>query len=341
MDKRRLIISLFLIVSVIVIYACVSVYNLVYKPVTDHEQYLFIPTGSKLADVENMLVSNGILRDKSKFDYLAKWKKYNRHVHAGKYKIVKGMSLNRVINLLRAGMQTPVVFVLDNIRTKHELIKEVSSQLEADTASLHMLLNDPVYLARYGLNKDNALALFIPDKYQLYWNTSASQFIGRMYKVNRAFWNNARLQKAKSMNMTTADLVILASVVQMESTKADEMPVIAGVYYNRLKKGIPLQADPTVIYALGDFNIKRLFNAQLNIDSPYNTYKYKGLPPGPICLPNALTIDKVLNYDHNDYLFFCARGDLSGYHNFAKTSAEHAQNAMKYRNALDQLDIKF
>jgi UPF0755 protein len=339
MTRKRIIFYALLIIGAIGFYFFIQFNKIIYFPIVKHDQFIYIPTGSKMQDIENILMNSGIIIDKSIFEKFAKWKRYDKHLHSGKFKLKKGMSMNKVINTLRKGDQEPVRFVLHNIRTKKELIKDVCSFMEADSSELKKLLNDNEFLMKYKVTRDNVLVMFIPDYYQFFWNTSAKQFFDRMSKIYNNFWNNARLEKAIKMNMSIAQISILASIVQLETTKADEMPVIAGVYINRLMKGIPLQADPTVIYSSGDFNIHRLLNGKLKIDSPYNTYKYKGLPPGPICLPNALTIDKVLNYDHNNYLFFCAKEDMSGYHNFSRTTEEHAVNAMNYRNALNKLSI--
>jgi UPF0755 protein len=338
MNKRKVIITLGSVITVIAVYLCVYIYRIVFYPIVMKDITVTIHSGSKLSDVEDVLFNQGVIKNRSRFNIVARWKKYDKHIHGGKYKIEQGMSINNIINLLRAGIQTPIEFVLDNVRSRKQLLSEIASQIEADTASLNNLLNNPVFLSKYNLNKDNVFTLFLPDRYELYWNTTAAQFIDKMYKVSKSFWNPVRMEKAKKINMNPREVVILASIVQLESTKPDEMPIIAGVYINRLKKGMPLQADPTVMFAVGNFKTHRVYNSQLKFDSPYNTYKYAGLPPGPICLPNARTIDKVLNYKKSDYIFFCAKDDLSGYHNFARTSEEHSLNAAKYRKAMDELD---
>ena len=230
--------------------------------------------------------------------------------------------------------------VFNNIRTKEQFAGRISNQIETDSLSIINLLNNNSFLEKYELNSQNVMVMFIPNTYELYWNTSAEKLFERMNHEYKKFWNEERTDKAAAVGLTTVEISILASIVQSETNKKDEMARIAGTYINRLNKGMLLQADPTVVYALGDFTIKRLLSKHLEIDSPYNTYKYTGLPPGPITIPDATTIDKVLNYEKHDYLFFCAREDLSGYHAFAKTLAEHSANAKKYQKALDKMNIR-
>ena len=202
------------------------------------------------------------------------------------------------------------------------------------------LLNDSIYISKFGFTPENISIIFIPNTYHIYWDISSKQFLERMYSEYNRFWNDERKSLSDSLGMTIPEVVTLASIVEKETSKNDEKPIIAGVYINRLKKKWYLQADPTLIFAHDDYNIKRVLNKHKVIDSPYNTYTNKGLPPGPICLPSISSIDAVLHYDKNTYLYFCAKDDLSGYHSFAKTYVQHNQNARKYRKALDNLNIK-
>jgi UPF0755 protein len=201
------------------------------------------------------------------------------------------------------------------------------------------LINDSEYLKQFGFTPDNVISMFIPNTYEVYWDITAEKFMERMYKEYKAFWTEKRKARIAEMRLTELQAITLASIVEKESNKNDEKPDIAGVYLNRLRDGWLLQADPTLVYALGDFSIKRVLNVYKTIDSPYNTYKYFGLPPGPICLPSISSIDAVLNYRQHKYMYFCAREDFSGYHNFAVTMNEHLLNAAKYQNALDQKGI--
>jgi UPF0755 protein len=244
-----------------------------------------------------------------------------------------------LVNLLRSGEQEPVKLVFNEARTKQDFLEVVNNQIEADKDELQSLMSDDDFLKEYGLNSKNVLTLFIPNTYEFYWNTSAHLFIDRMAKENEKFWTKNRIQKAQKLGLTKAEVSILASIVQQESRVVDEQPVIAGVYLNRIKKGMHLQADPTVIFAIGDFTIKRVLNVHLDFDSPYNTYKYAGLPPGPICLPYSTTIDAVLNRKPHNYIYFCAKEDFSGRHNFAANIAEHDRNAAKFRRALNARKI--
>ena len=236
-------------------------------------------------------------------------------------------------------MQIPVKVTFNHLRTKEQLAGKISTQIEADSIAIINQLSDTTFLIETGLNNDNVSCLFIPNTYEFYWNTSATEFLNKMQKEYDKFWNNERLKKAATIGLTKFEVSALASIVEMESYKKEERPIIARLYLNRLKKGMKLQSDPTIIFAVGDFTIRRVLTKDLKIDSPYNTYLHKGLPPGPICLPSINAIDAVLNASKNDYLFMCAREDFSGYHNFAKTSKEHSKNARKYRRALNKRKI--
>jgi UPF0755 protein len=216
-----------------------------------------------------------------------------------------------------------------------ELAERVSHQIEADSASLVSLLNDSAYLARAGLNMENALTLFIPNTYEFYWNTTAQQFMDRMKRENESFWTADRMMKASDAGLSKEEVIILASIVEKETNKNDEKARIAGVYKNRLDAGWRLQADPTLVYASGDFGLTRVLNIHKRIESPYNTYIHTGLPPGPICIPSIASIEAVLNYENHKFLFFCAKDDLSGYHVFAETVTQHNRNANNYRKAIE------
>ncbi|MDP4267709.1 MAG: endolytic transglycosylase MltG [Bacteroidota bacterium] len=302
--------------------------------------YLYIHTGSNFNNLLDSINSKKILKETVSFKLFAKFKRYDKHIKPGRYLLKKGMSNNQIVNLLRSGKQDPVKVVLHNIRLKEELASKVAKYLEADSVKILDMLNNKDYLSKYNLNPDNVLSMIIPNTYIMNWNTSAEKFLDRMTKEYKMFWTKDRIKKADALNLTPVEVSILASIVQSESLKEDEMTTIAGVYINRLRKGILLQADPTVVYAIGDFSINRVLKKQLSVDSPYNTYKYKGLPPGPITLPYPTTIDKVLDYKGHEYLYFCAKEDFSGHHNFAKTEAEHNKNAKKFQHALDARNIK-
>jgi UPF0755 protein len=338
--KRAKIIIILLVVVLFV--AIASAYILLYAPNTSisKKSYLYIKTGSTYSDVINQLEKKKLLNSVATFKIVASRMNYKNRVKPGKYLLKPGLGNYKLVQLLRSGKQDPVHLVFNNIRTKQDFAGRIAEQLEADSVTILNHLNDKDFMSQFGLNSENALTLFIPNTYQLWWNTNPDDFFKRMSTERDKFWNVDRIGKAKAINLTHEQVVILASIVEKESNKNDEKPVVAGVYLNRLKKGMLLQADPTLIFAWNDFTIRRVLNVHKTIDSPYNTYKYKGLPPGPIYLPDIKSIDAVLNYQHHDYIYFCAKEDLSGYHNFARTPQEHALNAARYRKALDVLNIK-
>ena len=318
-------------------------YSYVYKPNVDLGEkdfdYLYIPTGSDFESVKKELYSKGWIRNHTSFEWVAARKKYSGKVKAGRYKVVDGMSNNELINMLRSGKQEPVKFQIKNVRFKEEIVSVAARTLEADSAGITDLLNDREQMKKYGLTPENALALFLPNTYEINWNTSPAQFIERMGKEFNAFWEGKRKNRAKEIGLTIPEVVTLASILDQESGKADEKPRIAGVYVNRLRKGMLLQADPTVKYALRDFGIRRLLNKHLTVDSPYNTYMYKGLPPGPIYLPLISSLDAVLQFEEHEYLYFCAKPDFSGYHNFSKSFEQHQEFAHLYQKELDRRKI--
>ncbi len=298
--------------------------------------YICIPTGSVYADVVKMLADSSFIVDKESFDWVAKQKNYPQLVKAGRFKIKNGMSNNQIVNLLRSGAQEPVKITINKMRSVRKLADYVGSKLEVDADELYKLLTDNDYLSKFGKTRQTAFSLFITDTYHFNWNTSAEQFVERMYAENVKFWDDKRRSKASALKLTPVDVYTLASIVEEETVKNDEKPDVAGVYLNRIRVGMPLQADPTVKFAVGDFEIKRILNKHLQVESPYNTYKHKGLPPGPICIPSKSSIDAVLNYNKHKYLYFCAKDDFSGYHAFARTLVEHNANAEKYRKALNR-----
>lgn len=246
------------------------------------------------------------------------------------------MSNLQLVTLLRSGMQEPVLVRFQNVKNLQDFAGKIAHQLEADSARLMSLLNDPNYLRQYNITPQTSYILFLPNTYEFYWNTSAEQFMDRMNREKNRFWNGDRVAQADSIGLNIAKVVILASIVEKETAKDSEKPTIAGVYMNRLNKGWPLQADPTVLFAWDDRSIRRVYLKHAQIDSPYNTYKNLGLPPGPICLPSIASIESVLHYDHHSYMFFCAKEDLSGYHAFATNYSDHQKNARKYQKVLDR-----
>lgn len=300
---------------------------------------LYIPTGAGFEEVCASLAGQGILRKQASFEWVAKRKNYPALVRPGHYVIRNGMNNNELVNLLRSGRQTPIRVTFNNIRLKTDLAGKISRQIEADSVSLLTCWADRKFLEALGTTPEQVATIFIPNTYELWWNTDAYEFTERMHREFTVFWSNARMDKLKGTGLTREEAIILASIVEKETQKDDEKPLIAGVYLNRLRKGWPLQADPTLVFASGEFDLKRVLNRHKEIDSPYNTYKHTGLPPGPICLPSISSIDAVLDYRKHDYMFFCARSDLSGYHAFSRTLHEHNRHARAYQQALNNLRI--
>jgi UPF0755 protein len=245
-----------------------------------------------------------------------------------------------LVNHLRAGRGVKEVKVQFNqIRTKADLAGRLSRNLECDSITVLNWLNNPDSIARYGFNENTIISMFIPNTYNMKWNTSAPELMSRMGKEFKKFWNEERAEKLRTTGLSQSEVVTLASIVYWETKLTADMPKIAGVYMNRIKRGIPLQADPTVIFAVGDFSIKRVLNKHLAIDSPYNTYKYAGLPPGPILIPPGKYVDAVLNYEKHDYIYFVAKEDFSGESYFSKTLSQHNIYAARFRRALNERGI--
>ncbi len=304
------------------------------------EWYIQIPTGSGFEDVVRILNENHVLKDSGSFVWVAKKMNYPTAIHPGRYKITNEMNNKELVILLRSGIQSPVKLVFHNIRTKEQLAWRVSQYIEADSATLMDLLKDNEYLKQSGFDTNTCLTMFIPNTYEFYWNTSAEMFFRRMEKEYRKFWSSSRKELAAKAGLSREQVSILASIVEQETQRKDEKPMIAGVYLNRISRGMRLEADPTVVYALGNFSVQRVLNQYKEIDSPYNTYKYGGLPPGPICIPSIASLDAVLNHVKHDFLFFCARDDFSGYHVFAKSYSDHLINALKFQRELNRRNIR-
>lgn len=299
----------------------------------------YIPTGSTFEDVSGLFRVSGFLKNTDSFIWLAEMKGYPESIRPGHYLLKDGMNNNELVNMLRAGLQTPVKLTFNNVRTKEELAGKVANIIEADSLALRNALLDSALLAKYDFTPATVPAMIIPNTYEIWWNTDADEFLERMYREYHKFWNETRLGKAQQAGMTPVEVATLASIVDEETIKGDEKPTVAGLYINRLDKGIRLQADPTIKHVLGDFTINRVLSNDLLIDSPYNTYMYRGLPPGPIRFPSVSGIEAVLNHKDHNYLYMCAKDDFSGYHNFAKTLRQHNINAAKYRRALSKRRI--
>ena len=319
-------------------------YSRIYQPnvVMEYEKevFVYIPTDANFEDVQQILISSGVVQNTSSFRWVAEQKNFIHRIKSGRFLLENGMNNNELVNLLRSGRQTPVDLVFNNIRTKEQLAGKVASQLELDSTDLLYAMVDTAFTNPLGLNVYTVSSLFIPNTYEFYWDVSVADFLARMTAENYHFWTEHRKSKALKLNLSKEEVITLASIVEKETMKKDEQPKVAGLYLNRLNRGIKLESDPTVIFAIGDFTIRRVLHDDLKIDSPYNTYKNKGLPPGPISIPSIQAIDAVLNHEKHDYIFMCAKDDFSGYHNFAKTYVGHKINARKYRKALNEKGIK-
>jgi UPF0755 protein len=265
--------------------------------------------------------------------------RYDENVRPGHYLIRSNSTNLEAIRMLRAGEQEPVNITFSNVRLLQELPEKLCSNIALRAEDFADLVLAPETPARYGFSPETFPCMFIPNTYEVYWTIGARDLLDRLHREYEKFWNGARTDKAKSLGLSPIEVTILASIVQAESRHYDESPVIAGLYLNRLRKGMLLQADPTLVYALGDFSINRVLNVHKSIDSPYNTYKYAGLPPGPINLPSIRSIDAVLNHTEHEYLYMCARDDFSGYHHFSKTLAAHLRYARQYQQALDKAGL--
>jgi UPF0755 protein len=290
-------------------------------------------------EVLDSLRSRDILESEKAFKWVSNKKKYPDNIKAGKYVFSKGMNTNEMVNMLRSGRQKPVTVTFNNLRFIDELAGSVAKYIQPDSLELLAYLNDSSVIAQHGFNKYSFHAMFVPNTYEFYWTTTPQQFVERMGAEYNRFWNEARLQKAQAIGLTPIEVSTVASIVQEETIKADEKARVAGLYLNRIRKGMLLQADPTIKFALGDFGIKRVLSKYLLIDSPYNTYLYAGLPPGPINFPEISSIEAVLNAEDHNYIYMCASDEFNGYHNFARTLREHNQNAIRYQQALDSIKI--
>jgi len=342
MNIKKLIL---LIIGLLFIMACFlafNFYNKIYKPNTSKEGFIYIHSQSNFEDVENTV--RPFLRRVKPFVWVAKKKKYVNNIKPGKYQIKSGMNNNDLVNLLRSGKQTPIKLSFNNQDNFKKLASRISEQIEADSISLFNAFTNSTFLKENGFSTETSLAMYIPNTYEFYWNTSAEAFRNKMLKEYNKFWNESRLKKAKQLNLTKNQVITLASIVQKETASVKERPIVAGLYLNRYKDNWPLQADPTIIFALkqkyGDsFVVKRVLTKDLEIDSPYNTYKNVGLPPGPIAMPDISSIDAVLNPSKHNYYYMCASITQIGEHAFAKTLRQHNKNAFLYQQWLNKQGV--
>jgi len=301
--------------------------------------YVYIDEDKDYDKLLSQIRDSAKVADLGNFEMVSDRLGYKDNLRTGRYAVKPGMTVLDLVRTLRNGNQTPTKLTFNNIRTKEDLAERISEQLMFSKEELLSLLNNEAKCKEFGFDTKTIVAMFIPNTYEFYWDINVNTFLSRMGREYKQFWNEKRTAKAQEMGLTPVQVSTLASIVEEECFYTDEYPIVAGLYYNRLQKGMLLQADPTVKFAVGDFSLQRVLNRHLEADSPYNTYKYAGLPPGPIRIPSIKGIDSVLNYQKNDYLYMVAKEDFSGRHNFSKTLAEHNRFADKYRAALNQRRI--
>ncbi|OUS00680.1 aminodeoxychorismate lyase [Flavobacteriales bacterium 33_180_T64] len=342
---KKILWAIALIGLVVAAYFAYYVYGAMLSPNTkfnNDNAYIYVSSTANYNDVREQLIP--LLDDIDAFDVLAARKKYITNLKAGKFAIKKGMSNNDIINSIRSN-NIPIKLSFNNQETIAKLAGRISNQIEADSSSLLKAMTDADFMKVSGFSKQTALGMYIPNSYELFWNTSAEQFRDRMFKESNRFWNDNRNVKAKTIGLTRNEVMTLASIVHEESKQASEQPRIAGVYMNRIRIGMPLQADPTLkfaAYQLPEYKntiIKRVLNKHKDIKSPYNTYMNAGLPPGLIAMPDISAIDAVLNYENHKYLYFAANAKKLGFHKFAKTLAQHNVNARAYQRYLSSQGI--
>ena len=344
MKQKEWFFGTILVFSIFLMCFIVYAYQLFYTPNlqvgTKSDVYFYIEEGEGFKSVLQRLKDEKIVHETVSFAFVSKLRGYQENVKAGRYLIRKGSSNSEAVTMFRAGIQAPVKVVFNNIRTLNDLTERLGEQLACGKPALDKYLRSSEMQKQYKLDTMNIISLFMPDTYEFYWNTSPQKVAEKMHKVYQTFWNQKRVKQAKDLNLSQQEVITLASIVQAETAKNDEKPRVAGVYLNRLRIKMKLQADPTLVFGLRDFTLKRLLDVHKNVNSPYNTYKYEGLPPGPINMPIAQSIDAVLNFEAHKYLYFCAKDDFSGYHNFATNYNEHLRNARLYQKALDLKGIK-
>ncbi len=336
-----LVLSLFSVSVLVLIYLA---YTMIQGPNVDLREdtaLLHISAGTELADLQNQLEDSAYLIRPKSFGLTASLMKFgDGNVKPGRYELHRGMSNRSLINLLRSGQQLPVNLVINNVRTLEDLAGKITQRLELDSATYLQHLLDPAVWEKLGKTHETMLTVFLPNTYRVYWNSSADQLTNRMRSEHDRFWSrNDRMHRCDSLGLSTEEVYTLASIVEKETQTKSERPTVAGLYLNRMAQNIPLAADPTVVYAVGDFQIQRVRHKHLEIDSPYNTYKFAGLPPGPIYMPSISSIDAVLFAEKHDYLYMCAKPGDSGKHAFASSISGHARNANAYRRWLDQQGI--
>jgi UPF0755 protein len=334
-----IILSILFIVGAIIGYIY---YSKIYNPNVVEDTAILIPNNATFDEVTEIILPH--IKNKNSFDWVAKQKNYPNVIKSGKYLIKKGMNNNDLVNLLRSGKQATIKITFNNQDTLEKLSGRIAEQIDADSIEILSAVLDTDFLKKNNYTKANVLGMFVPNSYEFYWNTTAEKFRDRMLRESKVFWNTSRQEKAGTLHLTKNEVITLASIVQKETANTNERPIVAGLYLNRLRDKWALGADPTIIFALKqkygqDYEVKRVLNKDLEINSPYNTYKNAGLPPSLIAMPDISSIDAVLNYAKHEYYYMCASVTKIGYHEFAKTPAQHSVNASKYHKWLSKQGI--
>jgi UPF0755 protein len=327
----------FLVGSMLLITFTFYGYQIFFTPniLVDRDDRLFeIHQNATFRSIQNDLSEGGFVNDLVSFSFLARASGYDKEIRPGRYLLKRNMTNMAAINALKATRNKPATVTFTNVRLISQLGEKITKNIGVTEDEFYDAIKQFIAANQEGFTDQNILCMFIPNTYEVYYNVLPEDFITRMHDEYKKFWSEERLAKATAVGLTPLEVSILASVVQAETIKSSEAPVIAGLYLNRLKQGIPLQADPTLVFAVGDFALKRVLNVHKEVDSPYNTYKYAGLPPGPINMPTIASIDAVLNYTKHNFIYMCAKEDFSGAHNFAADYDDHLKNAKKYQDAL-------
>jgi UPF0755 protein len=335
---KKLIFAILFIVLLVGGYAAWQVFGATVS--SPEGKYFYIRTGTAYSDVRQSLIDQKIIGNTRFFDLLSKKLNYPQKVKAGRYQVKNGSSLLGLIRMLRSGNQSPVNLVINKLRLKEDLAQKIAANFECDSAGVMEVLNDPKITDIYHVNNNTLMTMVIPNTYSIFWNTAPEKIIDKLYREKEKFWTSERLNKAKLLNLTPEQVYTMASIVEEETNKEGDKGLIASVYLNRMNKGMKLQADPTVKFAMKNFTLKRILLKHLGYDSPFNTYLNAGLPPGPICTPSAKTIDAVLNAPQTNFIYFVAKPDWSGLSNFCQSYEEHLVNAKNYQRFLDSVNIK-
>ncbi len=340
--KRKII---FITIALIIIgtFFAYNIYSKIYNSNVKETAFIYIPTNSEFTDIQRLI--DPFLKNTKSFSWVAEKKNYPNKIRAGKFKITEGMSNDVLVDHLRGGEPETVKLTFNNQDSYSKLAGRIALQIEADSISILNAMKEIDFLEQNEFTEQTGLAMYIPNSYDLYWNTSATRFRERMLKEYQNYWNDDRVERAKKMNLTPIQVATLAAIVQKETSEVEERPKVAGLYLNRLEDNWPLQADPTIIYALKqkygqDSTFKRVLNKDLRIDSPYNTYQNIGLPPGPIAMPDISSLEAVLHPQNHAYYYMCASVTNMGEHEFARTLGEHNRNARKYQKWINKQGIK-